>query len=369
MQDAKTGSNRWVPDIREDEITEFQEQNGEQTATYKAVNVHPIISRVLDKLAFFRTHVSAVWYNKLANKTVKDKLDEIDTSIEALDTKSVTVSCVYDGSTSKYTHFLTVDFSQPFGLNEKAYLVTGLNDFCIIKFKITTDGTIYFGIGAQGIFMNSANFRCTRRTGESGAKFFDIYVARSYNNMETITIQEIFSRIPEGYTDRFTFVENGAMYTLSELSENYETVSQPTSSRLDRYYKMNKSYTDMSTTTGDTFANSTVSNGSTKNILRSIRVYASNYITSGLFYVASENEYNINFSAVLIDTTTGKNYPLPYFNIDSDGTVLGQVLLKIEDMDSPYAGYQCGRIKTIGTHGITLANCILFVDRQFIEIT
>ena len=88
MQDAKTGGSRWVPDIREDEITEFQEQNGDETATYKAVNVHPIISRVLDKLAFFRTHVSAVWYNKLANKTVKDKLDEIDTSISSLNSRT-----------------------------------------------------------------------------------------------------------------------------------------------------------------------------------------------------------------------------------------------------------------------------------------
>ena len=88
MQDAKTGGSRWVPDIREDEITEFQEQNGDETATYKAVNVHPIISRILDKLAFFRTHVSAVWYNKLANKTVKDKLDEIDTSISSLNSKT-----------------------------------------------------------------------------------------------------------------------------------------------------------------------------------------------------------------------------------------------------------------------------------------
>ena len=87
MQDAKTGGSRWVPDIREDEITEFQEQNGDETATYKAVNVHPIISRVLDKFAFFRTHVSAVWYNKLANKTVKDKLDEIDTSINSLNSR------------------------------------------------------------------------------------------------------------------------------------------------------------------------------------------------------------------------------------------------------------------------------------------
>lgn len=91
MQDAKTGGSRWVPDIREDEITEFQEQNGDETATYKAVNVHPIISRVLDKIAFFRTHVSAVWYNKLANKTVKDKLDEIDTSISSLNSSCLKV--------------------------------------------------------------------------------------------------------------------------------------------------------------------------------------------------------------------------------------------------------------------------------------
>ena len=95
MQDAKTGGSRWVPDIREDEITEFQEQNGDETATYKAVNVHPIISRVLDKLAFFRTHVSAVWYNKLANKTVKDKLDEIDTSISSLNS-NLESNVIYD---------------------------------------------------------------------------------------------------------------------------------------------------------------------------------------------------------------------------------------------------------------------------------
>ena len=106
MQDAKTGGSRWVPDIREDEITEFQEQNGEETATYKAVNVHPIISRVLDKLAFFRTHVSAVWYNKLANKTVKDKLDEIDTSINSLNSSNLNVDITpASGISSVYEYF------------------------------------------------------------------------------------------------------------------------------------------------------------------------------------------------------------------------------------------------------------------------
>ena len=39
------------------------------------------MSKVLNKLAFFKTHVGAIWYNKLANKTLKTKLDEIDYKI------------------------------------------------------------------------------------------------------------------------------------------------------------------------------------------------------------------------------------------------------------------------------------------------
>ena len=88
MQDTKTGGSRWIPDIRPEEIDTYQETNNEESATYKIVNAHPILSHVLDKLAFFRTHAAAVWYNKLANKTVKDKLDEIDESISALSPNS-----------------------------------------------------------------------------------------------------------------------------------------------------------------------------------------------------------------------------------------------------------------------------------------
>lgn len=51
---------------------------GEQTAAYKILNVHPIINGILDKLAFFRTHAAAVWFNKLAGVTVKDKIEEIE---------------------------------------------------------------------------------------------------------------------------------------------------------------------------------------------------------------------------------------------------------------------------------------------------
>lgn len=32
----------------------------------------------MNKLAFFRTHAAAVWYNKLGNVTLKQKLDEMD---------------------------------------------------------------------------------------------------------------------------------------------------------------------------------------------------------------------------------------------------------------------------------------------------
>lgn len=130
MQDAKTGGSRWVPDIREDEITEFQEQNGDETATYKAVNVHPIISRVLDKLAFFRTHVSAVWYNKLANKTVKDKLDEIDTSISSLNSNLGSWNRVINMSVSSNN---TYDVDLP---ENKAFLAAIENSYGV--------GALYF---------------------------------------------------------------------------------------------------------------------------------------------------------------------------------------------------------------------------------
>ena len=49
----------------------------EEVATYKILNVHPIINGILDKLAFFRTHAAAVWYNKLAGRTVADEIGDL----------------------------------------------------------------------------------------------------------------------------------------------------------------------------------------------------------------------------------------------------------------------------------------------------
>ena len=162
MQDAKTGGSRWVPDIREDEITEFQEQNGDETATYKAVNVHPIISRVLDKLAFFRTHVSAVWYNKLANKTVKDKLDEIDTSINSLNSSltpveidiETTINGIHAYRLGKLVFVVMENINRPaWGAG---YIATGLpnpmNYFVAVGYKGTP-----FTIGDNSIYSDGTS--------------------------------------------------------------------------------------------------------------------------------------------------------------------------------------------------------------------
>lgn len=89
MQNPKTGGSRWVPDIRPENIDTYTETNTpeggtEQSAQYKIVDAHPIIGGVLDKLAFFRTHASAVWYNKMKNITVLQKLDNLASNIGTL---------------------------------------------------------------------------------------------------------------------------------------------------------------------------------------------------------------------------------------------------------------------------------------------
>ena len=82
MENVKIDENRMVPDIRPENIETITETytssgGGEQTATYKILNVHPIINGILDKLAFFRTHAAAVWYNKLAGRTVADEIEDL----------------------------------------------------------------------------------------------------------------------------------------------------------------------------------------------------------------------------------------------------------------------------------------------------
>lgn len=89
MKNPKTGSARLTPDTRPETIETYIETNGDQTATYKFFNAHPIISGILDKLAFFRTHAAAVYYNRLANKTVKQKFDDVDAAVGELNEKLI----------------------------------------------------------------------------------------------------------------------------------------------------------------------------------------------------------------------------------------------------------------------------------------
>ena len=89
MENVKIGENRMVPDIRTENIETITESytpsgGGEQTATYKIINVHPILNGILDKLAFFRTHAAAVWYNKLAGRTVADELKDLNAKMKTL---------------------------------------------------------------------------------------------------------------------------------------------------------------------------------------------------------------------------------------------------------------------------------------------
>lgn len=87
MESVKAGENRLVPDIRPENMETITETyspsgGGEQTATYKIINVHPILNGILDKLAFFRTHAAAVWYNKLAGRTVADEIRDLNAKKE-----------------------------------------------------------------------------------------------------------------------------------------------------------------------------------------------------------------------------------------------------------------------------------------------
>lgn len=81
MINPKTGTT-WAPDIRPEAIEEFDEETSDGAiAQYKAVDNHPILNKVLDGMAFFRTHVGAVWYNLIERKTLLTKLNEMDAEI------------------------------------------------------------------------------------------------------------------------------------------------------------------------------------------------------------------------------------------------------------------------------------------------
>lgn len=90
----------WNPDIRPENITDYEEtytttnEAGEeqtQTETYKFVKSPLIIDKILNKLSFIWTHAGCVWYNKLANRTVKDELDALNAKIPHIESGTVNV--------------------------------------------------------------------------------------------------------------------------------------------------------------------------------------------------------------------------------------------------------------------------------------
>ena len=90
MQGTKTRTTL-IPDIRPENIETITESytpsiggGVEQTSSYKVLNTYPIIGGILDKLAFIRTHAAAVWYNKLAKRTVKDEIDDLKRKIDVM---------------------------------------------------------------------------------------------------------------------------------------------------------------------------------------------------------------------------------------------------------------------------------------------
>lgn len=84
----------WNPDIRPENITDYEEthtttnETGEeqaQTETYKFIKMPIIIDKVLNELSFIWTHAGCVWYNRLANRTVKDELDALNAKLQVPD--------------------------------------------------------------------------------------------------------------------------------------------------------------------------------------------------------------------------------------------------------------------------------------------
>lgn len=132
MPNTKTGTT-WAPDIRPEKIETFEEtytpEGGEQQIIeYRAVNHHPILNKVLDKMAFFRTHVGAIWYNLAERKTLLTKLNELDAEIREVNAKIETekphieagnVRCTFSSSVRTYS----VKFKKPFKNPSVAFAV------------------------------------------------------------------------------------------------------------------------------------------------------------------------------------------------------------------------------------------------------
>lgn len=199
MQNPKTGGNRFNPDIRPSEIDTYTETNGEQTAEYKIINAHPIINGILNKLTFFRTHAAAVYYNRLANKTVKQKFDDVDAAVGELNEKLVNnlgkvPELAIDFDDAPLLNILTANnqsINKPPRLSSNAFLVLQL-----LPHNKNYSAQVVFGFGNREIAMR------TRASGSSTTwSDWDYFVPKSYVDDKFLIVDKTLS-LPEGITTR-----------------------------------------------------------------------------------------------------------------------------------------------------------------------
>ena len=199
MQNPKTGGNRFNPDIRPSEIDTYTETNGEQTAEYKIINAHPIINGILNKLAFFRTHAAAVYYNRLANKTVKQKFDDVDAAVSELNEKLGNIRYIqkenffsaWEDSESGY--FYVIDI-----VGEAEDKPSNLSGNRFFGFQWKSGGKNFgyqlaFGFGTDKIAIN--------RIINGAWSDWDYFVPKSYVDDKFLIVDKTLS-LPEGITTR-----------------------------------------------------------------------------------------------------------------------------------------------------------------------
>ena len=310
--------------------------------------------------------------SKVVKTTVADELTAIAQRVEKIEKSMAAAGPVRfesestSSGTTQYTRVLHIDRSQVAGESQKAYFINCLNDFCVLKFSLREDG-LYSGVGAQGVSLNNANVYIATKTVDD-VKSTDVYVTSSYTIGKKMSIKELLSDVAdEMATDPFTIIEYGEKHTYEELSTEYDAVIRPTNSRLDQYCLKKKTYKDLVVVgTGDSYSSELFDDGGTLGITRSIRSY-DNLANKAVYITTSGKQRCISFSAILISKTSGMSYPLPYSNMvmTSSGTEeQGRIVFQITG-SVPTTGI----LRSIGTTGIDLSDCILVVDRQYITLS
>lgn len=338
-----------------------------ETAAY-AAGTYSIYNQELNR--FTEAKEAGGWNaGKAVSTTVAEELTSVSRRLEEQIEKGALTrfEAGYPASGSaQYTKILHIDRSQFVAEIQKAYFVNTLNDFCVLKFDLRADG-LYGGIGAQGPFINNANVYMAKKT-VNDETYTDIYIVSPYTAGGKMSIKEVLSDIPEGVADPFSIIENGEKHTESELQAEYDSVVRPTASRMDRLYKRKLSYTETAPRayTGDTLSSQYIDDGKSYEIRQEVRIYG-NPANVDFYITTSDKERCISFSAVLINITSGMTYPLPYSNMvstDSGISEMGRVVIQTIGPNGT-----SGKVREIGTTGITLSDCILAVSRQYITVS